>query len=173
MKSSPWVLAGESAIHGRGLYARSEIPDGTRVIEYVGEKITKAEAWRREVRRRAAEQRGGDACVSIFELNQRHDLDGRARANVARLMNHSCRPNCRAETIRGRIWLIARREIVAGEELTFDYGYALEHWALHPCRCGTNRCVGYIVVAAQRWRLRRQLRGKRGRVVTSGPKRRA
>ena len=161
MRSSPWVLAGDSVIHGRGLYARCEIPDGTKVIEYVGEKITKAEALRREERRRAAQKRGDDAGVWIFELNARHDVDGRSSRNTARLMNHSCQPNCRAEIIRGRIWLVAKRDIAAGEELSFDYGYALEHWELHPCRCGSARCAGYIVGAAQRWRLRRKLRGQR------------
>lgn len=161
VRTSPWVLAGDSPIHGKGLYARCDIPDGTRVIEYVGEKITKAEAERREQRRRAAQQRGAEAGVSIFQLNGRYDLDGRVPGNVARLMNHSCQPNCRADNIRGRIWLVARRDILAGEELSFDYGYALEHWALHPCRCGKPRCAGYIVGAAQRWRLRRKLRDQR------------
>lgn len=153
-----WIRAGSSGIHGQGVYARNGIPDGTRVIEYVGERITKAESVRREAERVAEQQNGGDACVTIFNLNTRYDLDGRDARNVARLINHSCAPNCRAEQIRGRIWIIARRDIAAGEELTFDYGYALKDWALHPCRCGSDRCVGYIVGAAQRWRLRRMLR---------------
>ena len=66
------------------------IPAGTRVVEYTGERITKAEADRREKLRLARGRRGGDDCVYIFELNARHDLDGRTRRNVARLINHSC-----------------------------------------------------------------------------------
>jgi uncharacterized protein len=158
-----WVRAAESAIHGRGMYARRTIPDGTRVIEYTGERITKAESRRREQRRLERQRRGGDDCVTIFELNRTHNVDGRHRHNLARLINHSCAPNCRAEIHRGRIWIVARREISCGEELTFDYGYAFSEWPLHPCRCGTRRCVGYIVSAAQRWRLRKILRARRGR----------
>ena len=166
---SRWITRGQSAIHGRGVRARVTIPEGTRVIEYTGERITKAEAERRERLRLARGRRGGDDCVYIFELNVRHDLDGRTRRNVARLINHSCAPNCRAETIRGRIWIIARREIPAGEELTFDYGFALKEWRLHPCRCGSPKCAGYIVSSWQRWRLRGLVRRARA-VERSGLK---
>ncbi len=162
--SSPgkhWVRAANSAIHGRGVYARTDIPDGTRIIEYVGEKITKAESIRRELLRQAREKRGGDASVYFFILNKRYDLDGRSRRNIARLINHSCHPNCRAENIRGRIWIIAKRDIPAGAELTFDYGFSYEDWRDHPCRCGTKKCVGFIVNAAQRWRVRKALRAER------------
>ena len=137
------------------------IPDGTRVIEYTGERITKAESVRREAQRLARGRKGGDDCVYIFNLNRRHDLDGRTRRNVARLINHSCAPNCRVEVIRGRIWIIARREIPAGAELTFDYGFSFAEWPKHPCRCGSRRCAGFIVGSGQRWRLRRIPRGER------------
>src|SRR5882762_9333327 len=118
---SPWVRRGQSAIHGRGVYAGKPIPSGTRVIEYVGERITKAESHRREAARLDRQRRGLDGCVYIFDLNRRHDLDGRLRRNTARLINHSCEPNCRSEVIRGRIWIIAERDIATDEELTFDY----------------------------------------------------
>jgi SET domain-containing protein len=157
------VSYGESAIHGRGVYAKETIPDGTRVIEYTGERITKAEAERREAQRLERGRRGGDDCVYIFELNARHDLDGRTRRNVARLINHSCTPNCRADNITGHIWIVARREIPAGEELTFDYGFAFNEWRQHPCRCGSKRCAGFIVNAAQRWRVRKIPRAERAR----------
>lgn len=160
-KSNPWIRAANSAIHGRGVYAQCDIPDGTRIIEYTGEKITKAEAWRREALRVKRAKRGGDGSVYIFELNKRYDLDGGKGSNVARLINHSCAPNCRAETNRGHIWILARRDIVAGEELTFDYGYGFSLWENHPCRCGASRCVGYIVNSGQRWRVRRILRVRR------------
>jgi SET domain-containing protein len=156
--ANPWIRITASAIHGRGAYAAQPIPRGTRIIEYTGERITKAEAARREQARLRRAARGGDGSVYIFELNQRYDLDGRTRRNPARLINHSCAPNCEAQMIRGRIWIIARRDIEAGEELTFDYGFPLNEWSLHPCRCGTARCPGYIVNAFNRWRLRRLLR---------------
>lgn len=157
------IVVRRSKIHGTGVYARGPIADGTRIIEYTGEKITKPESVRRERVRQAEQARGGDGCVTIFTLNRRYDLDGRSARNVARRINHSCAPNCRAEQVRGRIWIVARRDIAAGEELTFDYGYALSEWRLHPCRCGAARCPGFIVGAGQRWRLRRILRAERGR----------
>ena len=155
---NPWIRPDQSSIHGTGVYARTAIPAGTHIVEYTGERITKAEAMRREQQRLQRQREGGDGCVYIFELNRRFDLDGRTEGNVARLINHSCAPNCRAETIRGHIWIIAQRDIPEGDELSFDYGYGYNEWRLHPCRCGAKGCPGYIVNAAQRWRVRRVLR---------------
>jgi len=159
--ASPWIECRDSVIHGQGVCAARDIPDGTRIIEYTGERITKVVAEQREQERLARQRAGGDDCVYIFILNQRHDLDGRTSDNIARLINHSCAPNCRAETIRGHIWIIARRDIAAGEELTFDYGFPYKEWQKHPCRCGAPRCLGYIVNNDQRWRVRKLLRGKK------------
>lgn len=145
----------QSAIHGRGVFARCAISDGTRIIEYTGERITKAEAARRELERLERLRRRRDGSVYIFVLNRRHDLDGRRGRGVAKFINHSCTPNCRTEVIRGRVWILARRDIAVGEELTFDYGFPLAEWRLHPCRCGATRCAGFIVGSDQRWRLRR------------------
>jgi SET domain-containing protein len=134
------------------------------VLEYTGERITKREAARRELQRLERQRRGGDDCVYIFTLNQRHDLDGRRRSNLARLINHSCTPNCRSEIKRGRVWIVARRDIAASEELTFDYGFTFKEWQRHACRCGAPRCAGFIVAKDQRWRLRRIPRGERLRI---------
>ena len=167
LSSTTLISARCSAIHGRGVYARRAIADGTRVIEYRGERITKAEAARRETLRLARGRRGLDDCVYIFELNARHDLDGRSWGNVARLINHSCAANCRVEVLRGRILIIARRDIAAGEELTFDYGFKFSEWQHHACLCGATQCAGFIVAKDQRWRLRRVPRAKRARVRAS------
>jgi uncharacterized protein len=159
--TTPWAERRVSAIHGRGLYASKMIPAGTRIIAYDGERITKAESERREQQRQERERAGGDGCVYIFDLNKRHDIDGDMEWNTARLINHACRPNCRTEIIRGQIWIIAKRDIPAGEELTFDYRYGYASWREHPCRCGTDRCVGYIVAGEHRWRVRRILRAEK------------
>lgn len=150
-----WVRLAASAIHGRGVIARRLIPRGARVIEYIGERIGKMESRRREERRRARLARGGDGAVYIFDISRRYDIDGTTRRNVARWINHSCDPNCAVDVVRGRIWIVARREILAGEELSYDYGFPLWEWPDHPCRCGSAGCPGYIVESAQRWRLRR------------------
>lgn len=155
---SRWIRVSKSGIHGKGVYAKVLIPAGTQIIEYVGEKITKAEARRREEQRIERLEAGGDGCVTIFDLDLRHDLDARGSRTPARLINHSCTPNCRSENIRGHIWVVATRDIAIGEEITFDYGFPLSEWSRHPCRCGVPSCAGYIVAKAQRWRLRKILR---------------
>jgi SET domain-containing protein len=127
----------QSAIHGIGGFAKADIVAGTRVIEYVGETITKAESLRR--------------CESnneyIFSLDETYDLDGNVPWNPARFLNHSCEPNCEAEPDGGCIWIVARRDIRTGEEITFNYGYDLDDYREHPCRCGAADCAGYIVAA--------------------------
>ena len=78
--------------------------------------------------------------------------------NPARRINHSCAPNCESQQGRGRIWIVARRDIAPGEELTFDYGFPYSEWRDHPCRCGAAECAGYIVNTGQRWRVRMAVR---------------
>lgn len=150
------VRFGRSGVHGGGLFARDFIAKGERVIEYVGERITKAEALRRDEVRRARVAAGGDGNVYLFELRGRYDIDGDVPWNPARRINHSCAPNCEAEEDRGRIWIVARRDIAPGEELNYDYGFSLEEAQNHPCHCGAPDCVGVIVHRAQRWRVRRR-----------------
>ena len=159
--TSPWARVRRSKIHGRGMVATKDIPSGTKIIEYAGERITKAESDRRDAARAARAAAGGDGCVYIFEINKRHDLDGHMSWNTARLINHSCEPNCESTNVRGRIWIVARRDIAKGEELFFDYGFDVENWKDHPCLCGSNRCVGYIVAKSHRWRLKKRLRKAR------------
>ncbi len=134
----------ESSIHGRGVYAKSAIRDSTRIIEYVGEKISKEESERRGNLQMERSQATGEAGVYIFTLDDQWDLDGGFEGNIARLINHSCDPNCEAYNERGRIWIWSIRNIEAGEELLFNYGFDLENYEDHPCRCGSPRCPGYI-----------------------------
>lgn len=133
--ANEWVQFRASTIHGMGCFATTRIAEGTRLIEYVGEKITKKESLRR--------------CEAdnhfIFDLDEKFDLDGNVDWNPAKFINHSCAPNCEAEQDDGRIWIFARRDIVIGEEISFNYGYGLENYEEHPCRCGANDCLGYIV----------------------------
>ncbi len=129
------VVFKASPIHGTGGFAKAAIPRGTRIVEYVGERISKSESLRR------CEQDN----EYIFTLNDEQDLDGRVSWNPARLINHSCAPNCEAELEEDRIWIIAARDIQAGEEITFNYGYDLVDYQDYPCRCGSAHCVGYIV----------------------------
>jgi len=131
------VRFGPSAIEGTGGFARAPISRGTRVIEYKGERISKAESL---VRCEASNP-------FIFNLDGETDLDGSVEWNPARFLNHSCDPNCDAELIENHIWIVANRDIAEGEEITFDYGYDWEDYKDHPCDCGAANCFGFIVSA--------------------------
>lgn len=155
-----WELR-QSSIHNLGMFATRRIPKGTRIIEYLGEKITKAESNRRAIAWQEKAKGNGEGLVYIFDLNKRYDLDGNVPNNPAKYINHSCAPNCEAVNIRGHIWIIALRDIEPGEELSFDYGYDIEHFLDHPCRCGAPQCVGYIVSQSQWPKLKRILKNKR------------
>jgi len=62
---------------------------------------------------------------------------------VAAFINHSCDPNCEADEIKGRVWIIAARDIAAGEELTYDYNlYDGDLDDPAPCFCGAPKCRG-------------------------------
>ena len=124
-----------SAIHGLGGFVTREISSGARIIEYQGIKIDKQESQKR------CEQNNH----FIFSLNAVEDLDGDVAWNPARLLNHSCSPNCDAELDNDRIWIVARRAICTGEEITFNYGYDLVDYEEYPCHCGSSDCVGFIV----------------------------
>ncbi|MEM9157517.1 MAG: SET domain-containing protein-lysine N-methyltransferase [Verrucomicrobiota bacterium] len=159
----PFVTASSSSIHNRGLFAAKRIRKDDYIIQYLGERITKNESTRRGNNQHDKSlERSDEGAVYIFELTEKWDIDGNFDWNIARLANHSCEPNAEAQNVDGEIWLVALREIKKGEELTFDYGYALEHWEDHPCLCGTEKCVGYIVRKEDRNRLKKLIKKKKG-----------
>jgi uncharacterized protein len=133
-RAGPLVFR-KSHIHGTGAFAVQPIARETRIIEYTGERISKAESTLR--------------CEAnnefIFTLNDSEDLDGSVAWNLARFINHSCEPNCDAELIDDRVWIVANRDINAGEEVSFNYGFDLVDYREPPCQCGSAACVRYIV----------------------------
>ena len=145
----------KSAIHKRGVFATTSIPKGTHIVEYKGEKITKAESYRRATEREAKGRKYRSGMVYIFEINTRYDLDGNIANNPAKYINHSCEPNCEAVLERGRIWIVAKRAIEAGEELSFNYGYDLSDCLSHPCHCKAPSCLGFIVRTELRSKLKK------------------
>ncbi len=121
---------------GLGLFATADFKKGDLVIEYTGERITEAEANRR----------GGKY---LFELNDAWTIDGKGRDNLARYLNHSCKPNCEPELNEDetRIFIYAKRGIKSGEELTYNYGkmYFNEYLSAGKCRCFA--CISKTVAA--------------------------
>jgi uncharacterized protein len=129
------VRVGTSCIAGQGLFAEQAIRQGTKIIRYIGQKITQEESNRRLA--------AGN--VYIFGLDERYALDGSTRKNTARLINHSCEPNCQTEQCGHTIWIVAIRDIEVGEELTYNYGYKRDDEPVEPCHCGAPHCCGYIL----------------------------
>jgi SET domain-containing protein len=155
---SPYIVIRKSRIHSNGVFAKQDIAAGTRIIEYVGEKLTKPQAIKRAdifLQRHARDKANG--AVYLFELNKRYDIDGDVPYNTAKNINHSCDPNCETDIIRGHIWIIAKRDIKKGEEITYNYGYGFDEYEDHQCLCGSHRCMGYIL-AEDHWpKLKRRL----------------
>lgn len=109
---------------GLGLYAGEAIAKDSCVIEYVGKEISEAEQYTNKSR-------------YLFEINSKKTIDGRARSNTARYINHSCRPNCEPIIHKNRVFIFAIKNIKPGEELVYDYGkeYFNEYMKPHGCRC--------------------------------------
>lgn len=150
-----------SDIHGRGVFAARNIKEGEEILEYLGEKIDKEESNKRGLEYEEEAKKTGNGAVWIFELNDEFDIDGNFEYNDARLINHACRTNCEARNEGDSIKFFATRNIEEGEEILYNYGYALEHFLDHPCKCGFPECVGYIVAVEDRPRLRKLLRGRK------------
>jgi SET domain-containing protein len=124
-KAKPQLYRVGRARTGLGLFAAAPIPDRKLLIEYTGTRIPTREA--REIDRRRANK-------YLFEIDNRWTIDGRARENLARYVNHSCDPNTEAESNRGRLMFRAIRPIAEGEEITLDYGE--EHMELYFGKAG-------------------------------------
>src|SRR5689334_22574785 len=111
-----WFELRGSAIQGLGAFARKEIPKGTQIIEYTGEKISYAESDRRY-----PDERDVRHHTFLFTLNSKWIIDAAFDGNDARFINHSWNPNCDAYIERGHIWIESIKRIPAAAELTYDY----------------------------------------------------
>ena len=137
-----------SKIHGTGVFALQNIEKGRRIIEYIGQKITKREGDKRSERRIKKYLNSKETgSVYIFELNSKYDIDGSYLYNKARYINHSCDPNCEVDIIDGEIWISSIKNIKKGVELSYDYGYEFDKddYKDHICKCGSKNCIGYII----------------------------
>lgn len=109
---------------GLGLFSESSIPKGACIIEYVGPVVKGEEQYTSKSK-------------YLFEVHSRKTIDGRPKWNKAGYINHSCKPNTEPEIRKGRVFIMAKRRIQRGEELTYDYGkeYVDEHILPKGCRC--------------------------------------
>jgi hypothetical protein len=144
--AGPIIRVRRSRIHGYGVFAVQPIPRGKRIIEYVGERVSHAEADRRYGCRPAR-----DAHTFLFTVNEDVVVDAGVDGNDARFINHACKPNCETEVIRGRIWILSLRRILPGEELSYDYCIgrdsddAPDVDEIYRCRCSSPGCRGTML----------------------------
>jgi hypothetical protein len=142
-----------SPIHGNGVFAVTDIPKGTELVEYRGRLMTHAQIDRKYA---SAPDNGH---TFLFTLNDDYVIDANVDGNLARWINHSCKPNCQAvieenedgNRRKDRVLIETIRPLRAGDELTYDYGIDVgeritprlkQLWA---CRCGSPRCIGTML----------------------------
>ena len=123
----PRLIRRRSDISGWGVYAGETIQEDAPIVEYKGQLVSQAEAWRRELRYLPRQR------IWIFTINTRWARDAGIGGNIARYINHACEPNCYVDIAGHAIWIRASRRIRTGEELTYDYN--TDGVAGIPCRC--------------------------------------
>jgi len=132
-----------SGIAGRGVFTDRRIPEGTRIVEYTGKRISHEEA--------DAQSRDDDPArehhTFLFAVDDDVCIDASDGGNEARFINHSCDPNCEIVIEGGRVYVHALRDIARGEELLYDYWYTTDEAysmsdlrRIYPCRCGAEKC---------------------------------
>jgi uncharacterized protein len=142
----PFIEVRESPLHGLGVFARRRIRKGTRIIEYLGERVSHAEADRRYEHKDA-----GDAHTFLFIVDARTVIDAGVDGNEARFINHACEPNCESVIEGRRVFIDALRAVEPGEELTYDYQIQREPDdppdvdRIFACHCGSERCRGSML----------------------------
>ena len=140
----------KSKIDKKGLYASRNISKGTKIIEYKGKIITIKQSEENP-------KFDNGKAIYLFNLNKKYDLDGDFKFNTARLINHSCDPNCEVAGSGLKVWVYAIKDIMKDEELSYDYGFSYDKdYKQFPCRCKSVKCVGYIVREGSRWRIKKK-----------------
>jgi len=151
MRTSRWIEVRNSPIHGMGVFAARRIPKGTRVIEYLGDRITHKEADDRY-----EDHDPNDNHTFLFIVDRRTVIDAGVNGNAARFINHSCDGNCTSVIEQRRVFIESTREIAKGEELGYDYEIGREKDdpenvdEIFACRCGSPKCRGTMLYPAER-----------------------
>jgi SET domain-containing protein len=146
-----------SRVHGRGVFALRRIRKGTRVIEYLGDRLSHRQADRRYEHKDIS-----DNHTFLFIVDRSVVIDAGVNGNDARYINHSCDPNCESLIDDRRVFIEAIRTIQPGEELTYDYQIGRDRNdpqdidQIYACRCGAGKCRGSML-----WPPRRKARPPR------------
>ncbi len=137
MKARPYQI--KRSVTGLGLFATEPIPKGRRIIEYLGPLMANE----------IVERSNGKY---FFGVNSKWSIDGSGRSNIARYINHSCRPNAEAFISGRRVWIWSKRNIRAGEEITYDYGEEYFEGIIETLGCKCEKCRAKFGVRPKRRR---------------------
>src|SRR3954447_17767177 len=134
---------------GLGLFATEPIKKGTKIVRYFGPLLDS-----RNKKQDAIENK------YLFELNGRWTIDGSVRKNVARYINHACRPNAESDVNprKRKVVIRAIKNIEPGEEINYDYGTDYFKTYLKPIGCKCEACE------KKRKKLRAEARVERAKV---------
>jgi hypothetical protein len=144
-EQNPYVVVRNSKIHGRGVYAARRIRKGTRIIEYVGDRVSHEEADARY------DAKPDDGHTFLFVVDDGICIDAGIGGNAARFINHKCDANCETIIEDRRVFIEALRTIQPGEELGYDYQLTWEstddpeELKLYQCLCGASNCRGTML----------------------------
>lgn len=138
-----------SGVHGKGVFALQDIPEGEKIIEYVGEIIS----WKEADRRQSSDPDDPNHTFFFSIGDGKKVIDANVGGNAARWINHSCDPNCESDEDEDtqRVFIRAVRNIKAGEELNYDYGLVIDEpytkklKAQYQCLCGAKNCRGTML----------------------------
>jgi uncharacterized protein len=142
-----------SRIHGYGVFASRRIRKGTTVLEYLGDRVTHAQADERY-----ADKDPQDGHTFLFTVDAKTVIDAGVNGNEARFVNHGCHPNCETVNTNKRIFIEALRTIQPGEELAYDYQIGRDDDdpadvdTIFACRCGALSCRGSMLEAPKKKR---------------------
>jgi uncharacterized protein len=146
MTRPPLFEVRRSPVHGMGAFALRRIRKGTRIVEYLGERVSHEEADRRYEDKDVT-----DAHTFLFIVDSKTVIDAGVDGNDARFLNHSCKPNCESVIENRRVFIEATRTIEPGEEMTYDYQIQREIddppgiEQVFACRCGFPQCRGTML----------------------------
>ncbi len=150
-RKSPLAKVRNSRIHGKGMFALRRIRKGTRIIEYLGDRISHKEADERYEHKTE-----DDNHTFLFIVDRRTVIDAGVGGNDARFMNHTCDPNCESVVEDRRVFIEAIRTIQPGEELGYDYSIGRAKSdppnvdEIFACRCGVKDCRGTMLWPTKR-----------------------
>ena len=161
-KVQPMIRVRNSKIHGSGVFATRRIRKGTRIVEYVGDRISHAAADKRY-----EDHDENDNHTFLFVVDPKIVIDATVGGNESRFINHSCDGNCESVIEKSRVFIEAVRTIQPGEELGYDYEIGREPDdppnvdEIFACRCGSPKCRGTMLWPAKRPEPRKKTAAKK------------